>query len=76
MTIPVELKKIRATWVRAKKAFAMENPGHSRLTFWKSFGDAHNMECVIEEYKHGFAVIETIIFKDEPSYAWFLLRWS
>ena len=69
----------RKVWKKAKDAFIDKWADNSyTLTdidqFWKDFGTEHNMRVIIETREGDFPVINDVEFKDEKSYAWFILR--
>ena len=45
--------------------------------FWKDFGNANNMNVIIDGFKYDYPVLnDTIEFNTEQDYLMFMLRWS
>ena len=60
--------KFTKTWIRSTA---------ERNQYWNDFGIEHNMRVIIKEWIGGkFALIDEVEFKDEKSYAWFMLRFA
>jgi hypothetical protein len=76
----VKVDNIRAAWKKAKRAhskvWVLENKMSDASKYWADLGNYYNIKVNIDGYMMGFARIATIEFKDEESYAWFMLRWS
>lgn len=79
----VKVSEVRPAYQKAKKEFSSiwlkNNPsyltGHSD-TFWKDFGDAHNMKISVDGFIAGFPKITMLEFNSEQDYVWFMLRWA
>jgi hypothetical protein len=83
MTLTVTVESIRPAWQAAKKdfnvVFTPPYPFSLKLRgerYWKEFAEFIGITYPQIEWVAGFAAIQEVSFKDQKSYAWFMLRWS
>lgn len=80
-TIKSAFRNAKETFFRQwSPAYHFRNPAEvreMREQFWKDFGNANNMNVIIDGFKYGYPVLnDTIEFNDEQDYLMFILRWS
>jgi hypothetical protein len=89
--IVVKVESIRKAWLKAKNDLrnriwqAQQQSRASEAlkgkSFWEALGTENGMVVKIDKYMHSSSripipVITEIVFNDEQSYAWFMLRWA
>lgn len=81
----VSRETIKSAFRNASKTFfrQWEYRDHKDLVvlikeqFWKDFGNANNMNVIIDGFKYDYPVLnDTIEFNTEQDYLMFILRWS
>ena len=77
MRVSITDQMTRRVWKNAKDKFTETwvRTTNEQDQYWDDFGIAHNMRVIIERYEHAFPVINDVEFKDEKSYAWFMMKW-
>jgi hypothetical protein len=68
------LKKAKSHF--SKTAYTGPRDGTDRSKFWEDFGEAYDMNVIIDKWIWDFPDVSALEFNTEEAYVWFMLRWS